>query len=249
MRANIRWRHRTVDHARVAGWRVRESLDKNDRRGRRSSGRIPLVAISAEQRRRLGLGTRDQGAQLTGARAKRSGRAFEQEIEEANALYERHGLAVVYRHHPPVEGWGRTLRVTGRGPADFSGVVRLPGTRPVAVAFDCKVITGHVSYAHAERDRHQLESLLRFRAAGGRAFLLLCCRVLDCVWLLEDLDALWRRERVPVRRRTRGAVEHLLPVLEPSPLADVARSIRPHWDYVRLLTGRDAVLAREAEAR
>ncbi len=204
---------------------------------------------SAAQRHCLGLAAQDPHAQLIGARAKRSGRAFEQEIEEANACYERHGLAVVYRHHPPVEGWGRTLRVTGRGPADFSGVVRLAGTGPVAVAFDCKVITGDASYAHAERDRHQLESLLRCRAAGSRAFLLLYCRALDRVWLLEDLDALWRRQRVPVRRRAGDAVEHLLPVLEPSPLADVARGIRPHWDYVGLLTGRNAVRAQEAEAR
>ncbi len=202
---------------------------------RSNSGRVPAVALSAEQRHRLGLAVHDPHAQLIGARAKQSGRAFEQEIEEANAFYERHGLAVVYRHHPPVEGWGRTLRVTGRGPADFSGVVRLPGTGSVAVAFDCKVITDDASYRHGERDRHQLESLLRFRAAGGRAFLLLLCRALDRVWLLEDLDGLMRRERVPVRRRESDAVEHLLPVVEPSSLADVARGALPHWHYLSLL--------------
>ena len=80
------------------------------------------------------------------------------------------------------------------------------------------------------------------QAAGGSAFLLLRCRALDRVWLLEDLDALSRRERVRVRGRADGgdgesrAIPHVLPVLEPSPLADVARGIRPYWDYLRLVT-------------
>lgn len=205
----------------------------------RRSAHPPVVQLSEEQRRRLGLrpSSRRTGddARLTGARAKQSGRAFEQEIEEANAFYERRGTAVVYRHHPPVEGWGSTLRVVGRGPADFSGVVRLRTGASMAVAFDCKVITGDASYAHAARDRHQLESLLRFREAGGRAFLLLRCRELDRVWMLEDLDALTRGERVPVRSIVGSVVRHRLPVLEPSPLLDIARGRTPYWDYVSLL--------------
>lgn len=187
--------------------------------------------------RRLGLAGIDPQAQLAGARAKQSGRAFEAEIEAANACYERQGRAVIYRHHPTVEGWGRTLRVTGRGPADFAGVARVSDSRAAAVAFDCKVVTGRASYTHAERDWHQLASLLRFRQAGGASFLLLHCRALDRVWLLADLDALWRGERVPIRRHTTRSVEHLLPVLEPSTLTEVARGVRPHWDYLRLIGG------------
>lgn len=136
-------------------------------------------------------------------------------------------------------------------PADFSGVMHRADMPPVAIAFDCKVITGAARYRHAERDRHQLESLLHFRAAGGRAFLLLHCRALDRVWLLEDLDALWRREAVLVRSRKRRRatdrgqrsvpldamveVQYHLPALAPSAASDVARRDRPRWDYVTLL--------------
>ena len=192
-------------------------------------------------------------ARIAGGRARFSGRAFEREIEEASAVYEQRGLAVVYRHHPPVEGWGRTLRVVGRGPADFSGVVRTGEGSPIAVAFDCKVITGEASYAHAERDRHQIESLLRFRDAGGFAFLLLRCRALERLWLLDDLDALQRRERVPVRSWEGGTLCHCLPVLAPAPLADVARGRSPYWDYLRLLpllskNGRSSSQVRLSEA-
>jgi hypothetical protein len=55
------------------------------------------------------------------------------------------------------------------------------------------------------------------------------------VWLLDDLDTLAARERVPVRRVAGDAVQHLLPVFEPSPPADVARGLRPYWDYISLV--------------
>ena len=200
--------------------------------------RKPVLELPLAVRRRLGLSDAKPGARLAGARAKQSGREFEAEIELANAFNERRGIAVVYRHHPMIEGWGRTLRVVGKGPADFSGVVRLPTGTSAAIAFDCKVVSGSASYRHAPRDRHQLESLLRFRAAGGRAFLLLCCRVLNCVWLLEDLDTLWRGERVNIRRRTDHNVEHHLPAISASSTLDTARAVRPHWDYLRLLDKR-----------
>ena len=177
----------------------------------------------------------DHGAQDAGAQAKRSGRAFEREIEEANALYERRGVAVIYRHYPPVEGWGRSLHVTGKGPADFSGVMRT-ASGPIAVAFDCKVITSAASYAHAERDIHQVERLLRFREAGGVAFLLLCCRDPTRLWLLYDLVPLLQRQRVRVRSGCGDAVADFLPFIEPSPLLDVAKQIRTHWDYQSLVT-------------
>jgi hypothetical protein len=97
------------------------------------------------------------------------------------------------------------------------------------------VVSGSASYRHAPRDRHQLERLLRFRETGGRAFLLLCCRVLDRVWLADDLDALWRGDRIEIRRRTADGFTHLLPVLAPSSDLDVARGARPRWDYRQLM--------------
>src|SRR5688500_588332 len=122
------------------------------------AGRRPVLRWSTVATQRLGLTMGSENARLGGARAKASGRAFEQAIEYANALYERSGRAVIYRHHPTVDGWGRTLRVTGKGPADFSGVVRLSDQMSAAIAFDCKVVTDKASYSHATRDRHQIES-------------------------------------------------------------------------------------------
>lgn len=232
-----RWRRRTAPaHPRTH--LVREEppdVSRSHAARPAADPRKPVLELSRAVRRRLGLTSGDPNARLTGARAKQSGRDFEMEIELANAFYERRGLATVYRHHPPAEGWGRTLRVVGKGPADFSGVARLATGAAVAIAFDCKVVSGSASYRHAPRDRHQLESLLRFRETGGRAFLLLCCRVLDRVWLAEDLDALWRGDRIEIRQRTDDGYTHLLPVLAPSKDLDVARGARCHWDYLGLL--------------
>ena len=231
-----RWRRRTTPaHSRAH--LVREEppdVGRSDAVRPRADARKPVLELSRAVRRRLGLTSGDTSARITGARAKQSGRDFEMEIELANTFYERRGLATVYRHHPAVEGWGRTLRVVGKGPADFSGVLRLTNGAAVAIAFDCKVVSGSAGYRHAPRDRHQLESLLRFRETGGRAFLLLCCRVLDRVWLAEDLDTLWRGEHIEIRRRAEDGFTHLLPVLAPSTDLDLARGAQPHWDYRRL---------------
>ncbi|HEX8849116.1 MAG TPA: hypothetical protein VF761_06265 [Gemmatimonadaceae bacterium] len=75
---------------------VREDLPPHEPR--------PLLELPLSARRRLGLSSADPKAQLTGAKAKQSGREFEAEIERANEWYERRGLAVVYRHHPMIEG-------------------------------------------------------------------------------------------------------------------------------------------------
>ncbi|MFL5561746.1 MAG: hypothetical protein ACJ79K_09755 [Gemmatimonadaceae bacterium] len=234
------WRGRNARTLRRAGHLVREQppdvRSSNDALPS-VNPRKPVLELPLAVRRRLGLTSGDSRARLTRARAKQSGRDFEMEIELANECYERRGLATVYRHHPAVEGWGRTLRVVGKGPADFSGVVRLTTGAAIAVAFDCKVVSGSASYRHAPRDRHQLESLVRFRDTGGRAFLLLCCRVLDRVWLLDDLDTLLHGDRIEIRRRTDDGFTHLLPVLAPSSDLDVARGARPHWDYRQLIEG------------
>ena len=231
------WRQRTAP-AHPRAHLVREEspdVGQADAPRPRVDPRKPVLELSRAIRRRLGLTSGDPNARLAGARAKQSGRDFEMEIELANAFYERRGLATVYRHHPAIEGWGRTLRVVGKRPADFSGVARLPTGAAVAIAFDCKVVSGSPSYRHAPRDRHQLESLLRFRETGGRAFLLLCCRVLDRVWLAEDLDALLRGKSVEIRRRGPQGYQHALPVLAPSSTREVATLARPHWDYLGLL--------------
>lgn len=131
-----------------------------------------------------------------GARAHRSGAAFELELEEAcrwlrartidpagqvRLREERlrdftmiHGppLAVIARAHPPVSGRPGQLHFTGAGAVDFLGVFQDGQGRFRPVAFDAKVRSREASFAvdlkhHGERA--QLDFLREWREAGGVA--------------------------------------------------------------------------------
>lgn len=213
---------------------------------------LTRAEFDALERRRRGLDAAPAATRAAASKRRATGEAFEQRILRACELYAELGLGYVERFEPKrifVRGKPRWI---GRGRPDWIGA--LGGW---AVLFDTKDVTGVASYRHDITDdgqRKQLEALLRWLHVGGpsaRAFLLLHDRELrvaghepGAVWLLEGrarLEALRAGERVPIRSLTRAAagrpqvITHHLPVIGPSPTADVARRIRPAWDLLALL--------------
>lgn len=167
---------------------------------------------------------KDPKARAQGAKARKSGKSFEDAIEASCEWYRANGQAVITRNYPPTAGYGRSLRYTGKGVVDFTGWTPPSGDLPEyavqmyakPIAFDCKCITGSASYKHAERDRHQLEFLLDWSRAGVSG-LLLHDSDMGCTWWLsggERLRTLLAGGSVPIRTKQRnGEVVHHLPVL------------------------------------
>ena len=176
--------------------------------------------------------------------AREAGQAIEDQIERANAVYQRYGVATIARHHFPVSGRPGAMRPVGKGPYDFSG--HWLG-RPIA--YDVKSIGDAASYPDKGASilvdsRHQLEQLRAFRDATPEqptflpplAFLLLYSVQLDCCWILRDIDALLRGERIPVRSKRLTAITHHLPVVHRAPESpEVLLGRAPEWPYLRAI--------------
>ena len=198
---------------------------------------------------------KDPTAQVGGAMARRSGRAFETALDHVNAWYDRQGVALVEKVNPPVAGWGDSLHV-GHSTVDYTGTVHHAGRR-CGVAFDAKSVAGVAAFgppsatAGKGRDRRrffaQVDYLRNARDRHGYvAGFLLYCADLDTAWWCgpAHLDALARGDAVPMRTKHRGTkklpgrIEHHLPAchapLERAAVAQVSTR-RPLLDYLALL--------------
>jgi penicillin-binding protein-related factor A (putative recombinase) len=201
---------------------------------------------------------RTLAARAQGAIAHAAGAAFEDQLEAACQFYRGHALVgaryvsvhrfpgtvpagVIARGHPKVAGRPGSLRYVAKGAVDFVGCYTPSAEGPaVPLAFDAKVVTGDASFSVAARDRHQLDFLLAFRAAGGFAAYVLHDQATRLTWVCRQLEALAAGERVAIcARRTVGGVvriaHHSLPVLQPSALLDVAAGRRPALDVLALI--------------
>lgn len=149
-----------------------------------------------------------------GATAYRAGRTFEEELEQANAVYAAAGVATIARAHPPVGGPPNALYYRGKGQVDFIGTIRstIAGTvtagsgapHGIPIAFDAKSNSDAASYKHDPRDYHELDFLLDWRRAGGVSFLLLLDRPIGTMYLVDDLDALRAGASIALRTHARG---------------------------------------------
>jgi hypothetical protein len=105
---------------------------------------------------------KDPGAQVAGALARKSGKAFEEAIDGVNVWYDRHGHAVIGKVNPPVSGWGSTLRV-GASTVDYLGT-RGRGITTTGVAFDAKSITGDATFKAPDAKAGKGRDRVRFFA-------------------------------------------------------------------------------------
>lgn len=107
------------------------------------------------------------------------GRAFEDLIERANALYRARGLAVI--HKVPTEwipirgprGKIAAAKVERKAAVDFLGHVLLPSGRALPVAFDAKEVSRGRRWYLAKLEEHQFEYLADCAATGAAAFVIL----------------------------------------------------------------------------
>lgn len=100
------------------------------------------------------------------------GRAFEEQVERSNKMYERRGQAVLIKAHTEVQVKRSGKELTGakfgeKAPVDFIGLVC-----GVAVAFDAKSTQEVTKFPLANIAMHQMDFMKRFKEQGGRAFLL-----------------------------------------------------------------------------
>lgn len=217
--------------------------------------RPPVVRLGSRSplRELLEPATRkDPRRQIAGALARKSGTSLEDALGAVNLWYDRTDHAVIEKVHPPVAGWGRSLRV-GASTVDYRGTARHRDGRLVPVAFDAKMVTGkaqfglaHVPRKEARRLMAQAAYLRRVREHHGyRTGFLLYCAEMETLWLLSDVDAVLRGHSIPVRTRPRptkttpapAPVHHLPHLACPLPLAasiDPATR-RPRLDYLRLV--------------
>ena len=92
-----------------------------------------------------------------------------------------------------------TLHFEASGaPCDFGGIAAVAG-KVRGVLFDAKVITGVATYAHLEKQYHQLEELRDQQRLKGIAFLLLADQELGIAYLVEELAPLLAREPIVLR--------------------------------------------------
>jgi hypothetical protein len=186
---------------------------------------------------RFGNGTH-HGAQ--GAAAFRAGRTFEEDIEATNRVYADQGLLAIARAYPPVGGPPGGMFYRGKGQVDFVGHVL-----GVPLALDTKSNTGQASYKHDERDDHELDFLLRWRATGGVAFLLI--RDDDMLYLVDDLARLRARGTVALRTHARGRAVPM-PVVPSLRRTDAERTLdaarnRPIWPWLTLAAEYSGAIA------
>ena len=136
-------------------------------------------------------------------RRRQSVGAGERDLEAWHERYARQGRAYVSRRGPPVTFLAspseRTVRVRveGRGPTDYGGVVAPSGR---GVDFDAKATTS-ARWSLQTLERHQADHLDGVLRCGGVAFLALRSSV-SC-WVLPwgAVAPLWRRWWETRRRR------------------------------------------------
>jgi hypothetical protein len=177
----------------------------------------------------------DPNARRGGYKARESGESLEAQIEASSRWYSARHSGVLFHCPPKVVGWGNTMRLAGKGAPDYCGV--LHGR---AVSFDAKSYAMVASYHHPEKVMHQLDRLLEFRAGGGVAAVLVACPVLKVMWRLDDLAALRRGERLPLRSLRGDQVTHHQPYVAESSLVEVATDRAPRWNLATLLLGEVA---------
>lgn len=100
------------------------------------------------------------------------GKAFEEQVERSNKMYERRGQALIIKAHTEVRVKRSGKELVGakfgeKAPVDFIGIVN-----GVAVAFDAKSTQETTKFPHANIAQHQIEFMRKFQMQGGRAFLL-----------------------------------------------------------------------------
>lgn len=100
------------------------------------------------------------------------GRAFEEQVERSNKMYERRGQALIIKAHTEVRVKRSGKELVGakfgeKAPVDFIGLAN-----GVAVAFDAKSTQETTKFPHANVAQHQIEFMRKFQLQGGRAFLL-----------------------------------------------------------------------------
>lgn len=100
------------------------------------------------------------------------GRAFEEQVERSNKLYERRGQALVIKAHTEVSVKRKGKELTGakfgeKAPVDFIGLAKR-----IPVAFDAKSTNELTKLPYANIAQHQIQFMQDFEWQGGRAFLL-----------------------------------------------------------------------------
>ena len=188
----------------------------------------------------------DAARSAAASRQARAGDEIESLIERACAFYREHDFAEFYRFKPDrIVVRGRPMW-KGKGRPDFFGAY---AGRPRA--FDVKDVTGCATFVPRLEDGRnsltsQLDTMDRLARHGGYdCFLLLYDRHLrvgdsrdrGALWILRDLDAVRRDERISIRGANRAGRElvHYLPVIGPASLQDVARRRMPIWPFLLLL--------------
>ena len=231
----------------------------------KSTRGIPLAQTpeAARQQLKIELGPnspmrRDVDAELAKSRSSsnrtKSGGAFQRELVRTHAWYLKRGVALIRQHHPAVHGVPAivdraghvirpgTLHFEAAGaPCDFGGIAAVAG-KVRGVLFDAKVITGVATYAHLEKQYHQLEELQHQQRLHGIAFLLLADQELGIAYLVEELAPLLARETITLRDTPRlgskkvalEAMAHRYPfVRRPPDFSPVSSYAR--WDWLSLM--------------
>ena len=180
----------------------------------------PYNALTADHRRNL---TRV----IAGAKAKRAGALFEDELELSAVTYRQKGIAVFTRNFPPVAGPPGGMRFTGHGPVDFTG-----HWCGVPVAFDAKSTSGNPATWKFPADKlHQAKFLLDFQMAAlthnRQVFSFVLLRVGSRALYLNNVAALARGEATTLRAHR--STDYLVPSVPYTPLGIVP------WDFLRCL--------------
>jgi penicillin-binding protein-related factor A (putative recombinase) len=142
-----------------------------------------------------------------------------------------------------VGGPPHALSYRGKGKVDFVGHVL-----GVPVAFDAKSNNAEASYHHDERDYHELDFLLDWRARGGVSFLLVLDRSIDTLYLVDDVARLRAGANVQLRTHARGRVVPA-PVVPAIVCTEAARLIAtvkraPVWPWLQIAAPTYPAIAR-----
>lgn len=169
---------------------------------------------------------------VAGARAKRHGALFEDEIDSTCITYRQRGLGVFTRNFPPVAGPPQRMFFTGPGPVDFTG-----HWCGVPVAFDCKTTQSDpMSWRFPPNKMHQAAFLHDFQSAAKAhsrlAFAFVLLKTSRHTYIISDVSTLSRGEEVVLRERAVRGAESLVvhvPVVKYTPLGLVP------WDFLATL--------------